>query len=93
VRVKVGDRVKRGQVLGLVGNSGNSTGPHLHFHISRGATILGSEGVPFVYREYRKVTSPAGTPSADARTELVRGEIPLLGDIVMFADPRAAASK
>jgi len=85
LRVKVGDRVKRGQVLGLLGNSGNSTGPHLHFQISRGASILGSEGVPFVYREYRRITTPPGTPPTDgAATELVRGEIPLMGDVVMF---------
>ncbi len=88
VRVKVGDRVKRGQVLGLVGNSGNSTGPHLHFHIARGASILASEGVPFVYREYRRITAPPGTPPTDAPTELVRGELPLLGDVVMFAEPK-----
>jgi murein DD-endopeptidase MepM/ murein hydrolase activator NlpD len=89
VRVKVGDRVKRGQVLGLVGNSGNSTGPHLHFQIARGGSILGSEGVPFVYREYQRMTSPPGTPPADARTEKVRGEMPLLGDIVIFPDAAA----
>jgi murein DD-endopeptidase MepM/ murein hydrolase activator NlpD len=87
VRVKVGDRVRRGQVLGLVGNSGNSTGPHLHFQISRGGSILGSEGVPFVYREYQRVTGPLGTPPTDARPERVRGEIPLLGDVVIFPDP------
>ena len=46
-RVKVGDRVRRGQVIGLVGNSGNSTEPHLHFHISDGNSPLGSEGVPY----------------------------------------------
>ena len=33
LRVKVGDKVRRGQVLGLLGNSGNSSEPHLHFHI------------------------------------------------------------
>lgn len=48
LKVKVGDRVTRGQVLGLVGNSGNSTEPHLHFHISDGVSPLGSEGLPYV---------------------------------------------
>lgn len=35
LRVKPGDRVRRGQVIGRLGNSGNSTGPHLHFHNAR----------------------------------------------------------
>ncbi|MBO9731408.1 MAG: peptidoglycan DD-metalloendopeptidase family protein [Chitinophaga sp.] len=33
VKVKQGDVVKQGQLLGLCGNSGNSSEPHLHFHI------------------------------------------------------------
>lgn len=49
LKVKVGDRVKRGQVLGLVGNSGNSTEPHLHHQISNGPSPLGSEGVPYAF--------------------------------------------
>jgi murein DD-endopeptidase MepM/ murein hydrolase activator NlpD len=49
VRVKAGDRVKRGQVLGLVGNSGNSTEPHLHFHVTDGASPLGAEGLPYAF--------------------------------------------
>jgi murein DD-endopeptidase MepM/ murein hydrolase activator NlpD len=48
LKVKVGDRVTRGQVIGLVGNSGNSTEPHLHFHISDGVSPLGSEGLPYI---------------------------------------------
>jgi murein DD-endopeptidase MepM/ murein hydrolase activator NlpD len=48
IRVKLGERVKRGQMLGLVGNSGNSTEPHLHFHISDAPSPLGSEGIPYV---------------------------------------------
>lgn len=47
LRVRVGDRVRRGQVLALVGNSGNSTEPHLHFHIADGISPLASEGVPY----------------------------------------------
>jgi hypothetical protein len=49
IKVKLGDRVKRGQLLGLVGNSGNSTEPHLHFHISDASSPLGSEGIPYAF--------------------------------------------
>lgn len=52
LKVKVGDRVKRGQVVGLVGNSGNSTEPHLHFHISDSPSPLGSEGVPYQHDRF-----------------------------------------
>lgn len=50
--VKAGDRVKRGQVLGLVGSSGNSDVPHLHFHISDRASFLGADGLPFVIESF-----------------------------------------
>jgi murein DD-endopeptidase len=48
LRVKVGDRVKPGQVLALLGNSGNSDAPHLHFQITDGPSFLASEGIPYV---------------------------------------------
>lgn len=47
VRVKQGQRVRRGQVLGLLGNSGNTSAPHLHMHLMSGPS-LGSEGLPYV---------------------------------------------
>lgn len=49
IRVKVGDKVARGEVVGLLGNSGNSDAPHLHFHITDGNSPFGSEGVPYVF--------------------------------------------
>ena len=52
LRVKVGDQVREGQALGLVGMSGNASGPHLHFHVGNGPSLNGSDGVPFVFREY-----------------------------------------
>jgi Peptidase family M23 len=48
VRVAAGDRVKRGQILGKVGNTGNTSAPHLHFHLMEGASVLGSNGIPYV---------------------------------------------
>jgi murein DD-endopeptidase MepM/ murein hydrolase activator NlpD len=51
VRVKVGARVKRGTVLGLCGNSGNSSEPHLHFQMQDGPQFDKSWGVEAVFRE------------------------------------------
>jgi murein DD-endopeptidase MepM/ murein hydrolase activator NlpD len=48
LKVKDGDRVRRGDPLGLVGNSGNSSAPHLHFRVMDGPSPLTSEGVPYV---------------------------------------------
>ena len=45
-----GDRVKQGQVIGLIGHTGNTTGPHLHFEvrISRNGTITRVNPLKFV---------------------------------------------
>lgn len=45
IRVKPGDTVKRGQTLGLCGNSGNSSEPHLHFHLQTSGVL--QDGVGF----------------------------------------------
>jgi len=47
VQVSPGDRVKRGQVLAKLGNTGNTSGPHLHFHLMEGASVLCSNGIPY----------------------------------------------
>jgi murein DD-endopeptidase len=52
IRVKVGDDVKRGQTLALLGNSGNSDAPHLHFHVSDSNSPLGAEGLPYVFDSF-----------------------------------------
>lgn len=52
IRAKVGDRVRKGQVIGLLGNSGNAVGPHLHFHIGNANSLNGSEGIPFVFDSF-----------------------------------------
>lgn len=52
VRVAVGDRVERGQELGLIGSSGNSTTPHLHFHLQSTPTFFPSDGIPYEFDEF-----------------------------------------
>ena len=52
VSVKTGDEVRKGQVIGKLGNSGNSSGPHLHFQLSDGPEITTSNSLPFSLDSY-----------------------------------------
>src|SRR3546814_12133074 len=46
IRVAPGQRVRRGEVIAALGFTGDTTGPHLHFHVADGTSPLGSRGVP-----------------------------------------------
>jgi murein DD-endopeptidase MepM/ murein hydrolase activator NlpD len=46
VTVKVGDRVTQGQVIGRLGNSGDSSGPHLHYQLQSGPQLSHDESLP-----------------------------------------------
>jgi hypothetical protein len=52
VRVKPGDRVRKGQVIGHLGQSGNSAAPHLHFQLADAPTFEGSEGIPYAFADF-----------------------------------------
>ena len=54
IHVKAGDKVRKGQVIALLGNSGNATGPGMHFHVGdqyqlNGGDLNGNEGMPVVF--------------------------------------------
>ncbi len=74
VRVKVGDRVVADQVLGLCGNSGNTTEPHIHFHLQDGPDMATAEGLPA--RFVHIVVDGKPTDSA----ELLRGQVVSRGE-------------
>jgi hypothetical protein len=65
IRVHSGDTVKRGEVLGLVGNSGNSVAPHLHFHMMSAASPLAANGLPYEIDSYRVTATSPGTKAFD----------------------------
>lgn len=83
--VKVGDTVSRGQEIGKLGNSGNTTEVHLHFHITRAPTPLSGDNVPYEIDRLTFVGSGAtGTlvlgPNAGERTN----QLPLNDDVINF---------
>lgn len=51
--VKPGDRVETGQILGRVGNSGNTSEPHLHIHLQDTPKDTFGEGIPLYFHRYR----------------------------------------
>jgi murein DD-endopeptidase MepM/ murein hydrolase activator NlpD len=68
LRVKAGDTVKAGQPLGLCGNSGNTSEPHLHIHLQTGPEFPGAtEGLPMAFTDFLADGKPV------ARGELVKG--------------------
>jgi murein DD-endopeptidase MepM/ murein hydrolase activator NlpD len=51
-KVKLGDHVKRGEVIAKLGNSGNSSEPHLHFQVIDGKSFLKSNGIPYGFNHF-----------------------------------------
>jgi len=71
VKVKPGDRLTTGQVIGSVGNTGNSDAPHLHFHVMSTPDPLRSDGLPFVFSAFALDSRVVGE---DAQDPLLDGE-------------------
>lgn len=52
LQVNQGQVIQRGTLLGYVGNSGNSPGPHLHFHLMEGPNIFIDRGLPVRFSNF-----------------------------------------
>ena len=99
VLVKIGDHVHAGQQLGQLGNSGNSTAPHLHFQLSDAPSVIDANSLPFVFAHMsyaKRIVGPI-YPTIDKMTEVNfipqfdstgagprRLEMPLQGDVIDF---------
>lgn len=93
VAVKKGDRVRTGQVLARVGNSGNTNGAHLHFHVSDAPTFEDSEGLPFVFESFeaqgettaaRALGAEESPPSPGVAPDRRHRQLPLHGAVIRF---------
>jgi murein DD-endopeptidase MepM/ murein hydrolase activator NlpD len=92
MRVKPGEHVRRGQVLGLLGNSGNSDAPHLHFQISTAPSFVAAEGLPYVFDSFvvhgmadiSDAVEHGWKASAEVKPEKHLREIPTENVVVRF---------
>src|SRR5213595_2080186 len=104
LRVKPGDEVKKGAVLGKLGNTGNTSAPHLHFHVMDRPSPLASEGLPYMIDAFDfpgQVDIAAFEAAPDirgdwgkarvAKPERREREFPLDANIINF--PSAAAPR
>lgn len=93
ITVNVGDRVQVGQTLGLLGNSGNSDAPHLHFHVMDSPSPLASNSVPYRFSRFtgRGLVANIGPLQDGAVADIVPGlggehvgELPMDNELIDF---------
>jgi hypothetical protein len=66
VQVKAGQQVQAGDRLALCGNSGNTSEPHLHFHVQDGPKLFAGDGLPAQFQDFTLdgVRTERGEPAA-----------------------------
>jgi hypothetical protein len=90
IRVRLRQRVHRGEVLALLGNSGNTTGAHLHFQVTDRNSVLESQGVPFVLSSFTYL-GPGATYEPDKHaTEPRVNSLPPGNGVVKFGPSNPA---
>jgi hypothetical protein len=87
VTVKPGDKVKTGTVLGKLGNSGNTSAPHLHFGLLDRPDALVGSSLPFVIDQFTitgTLKAGEGRASIEPKAVAVKDAYPLVLDIVTY---------
>lgn len=75
VCVSVGQSVKRGQKLGIMGATGQATGVHLHFQIDKGSRVTAINPYDYVFNGKEFGSTPSGKKSnEEVAREVIRGE-------------------
>ena len=85
VTVSTGDRLQQGDVIGEVGNSGNSTMPHLHFQLMNGPNPREAAGIPCIFRMYERF--------ADGAWAMVERDVPAALERIRSIDPAGATTR
>lgn len=57
IKVRPGQKVRKGDVIASLGFTGQTTGPHLHFHVADKNSPLGAEGIAFVFDDFESLGS------------------------------------
>lgn len=95
IRVKPGQKVKKGEVIASLGFTGQSTGPHLHLHMADTDSPLGAEGIPFLlehfsllgnYKDFSKFGKEPWIPVSDDNKAEITRERPGPNSIVSFPE-------
>ena len=76
VAVKAGQLVRRGQVIGRLGNSGNTNAPHLHFNITDGPSPEAAQGLPFVFDAFESLGKTTTDMAVGAEPSSKRSRVP-----------------
>jgi len=91
IEVEEGERVRRGQQIARLGNSGNTSAPHLHFHVMDAPTPLGADhNLPYVFDSFRYqgFIGDDLTPHLLKNPQQREDELPLNQSLVDFGAPR-----
>jgi len=88
VTARIGEKVRKGQQIGRVGNSGNTTEPHLHFQMQRGPLPFTADQVPWEIDHFTLVglatrDGVVADPTGGPRT----GALPLEDTVSNFPAP------